>query len=82
MSSFVASVSTSVLRRHIPKIVPIVTFASMFDEPSNGSNATTYFPLLSPKIYYSYSSVANRHTLLVDFSILTKISSLMMSNFF
>ena len=42
---------------HIPNIEPIDTRQSILDEPSNGSNETTYFPFPSDtSIHLSFSS--------------------------
>ena len=47
----------------IPNIEPIAARHSMFDEPSNGSKKTMYFPCLSvsTSMTFSSSSDTSRH---------------------
>lgn len=68
----------------MPNIDPIETRQSMLEDPSRGSNDTTYFPLrpASTSINCSFSSDIMTPTLNEDFNILMKRSLASTSSFF
>ena len=67
----------------MPKIEPIETRHSIFDEPSNGSKYTMYFPCcsVSTSITVSFSSDTSKHVWNDDFSMFINSSFAMTSNF-
>ena len=68
------------------KIVPIDTFTSILEEPSNGSMQITYFPFFEnvpfKGIIPSFSSLAITHTSPPLLNVAMKVSLPIMSNFF
>lgn len=67
----------------MPKIEPIETKHSIFDEPSNGSKYTIYFPCcsVSTSITVSFSSDTSKHVWNDDFNMFINSSLAMTSSF-
>jgi hypothetical protein len=67
-----------------PKMVPILTLASMFDEPSKGSMAITYLAILffSQMTAFSFSSETMQQHCPLPSSTLMQTSLEIISNFF
>lgn len=79
-----AGVPCSVYLFQIAKILPILTLASILEDPSKGSKETTYLPYLlrSTSIYFSSSSDTMIATLLEFTKDFTNTSFESTSNFF
>lgn len=61
---------------YIEKMLPIDTKQSIFDDPSNGSKQTTYFPRLSASISmtFLFSSDTSKHVVYDDCNMFTNNS--------